>query len=256
MSEKNHFINNLKLIPIIFAVALMFGGATFAQSINDDLKPAPKATPKAVKPKPVQPKAEIKTVVKPAKTAKKVVRQPKKSVAKSKVETVETSQSPKPVEPPVVKYSETPEQIINRFMNFEQSAGVTDKDWQSVMAQTAKTLQENPNHSTAKAQSLVAQGQIAFNQRSFPAAITFFKSALQILPTSSLPLYGLGKVYLENGQAKAAEQSFKKALERNEDFALAYKGMGDALAAQGEKKKAVKYYKKATETSVKKGSLP
>ena len=117
-------------------------------------------------------------------------------------------------------------------------------------------MQENPSHLLAKAQSLVVQAEIAFNRRSYPAAITFFKSALQILPASSMPLYGLGKVYLANGQAKAAEQSFKQALDRNEDFALAYKGMGDALAAQGEQKKAVKYFKKATETSVKKSSLP
>jgi Flp pilus assembly protein TadD len=256
MSEKNLFINNLKLIPMVFSIALMFTGATFAQSLNDDLKPAPKAAPKTVKPKTVKPKAETKTTVKKARTTKKVVRQTKPVVAKSSVKPVETAQATKSVEPPVVKYSETPEQIISRFMNFEQSAAVTDKDWQSVMAQTTKTLQENPNHSTAKAQLLVAQGQVAFNQRSYPAAITFFKSALQILPESSLPLYGLGKVYLANGQAKAAEQSFKQALDRNEDFALALKGMGDALAAQGEKKKAVKYFKKATETSVKKGSLP
>jgi tetratricopeptide (TPR) repeat protein len=256
MSEKNLFISNLKLLPMFFSVALLFTGATFAQSINDDLKPAPKATPKAVKPKTVKPKAETKTVVKQAKTTKKVVRQPKQVAVKSSVKTIETAQVSTPVEPPVVTYSETPEQIINRFMNFEQSAGVTDKDWESVMGQTAKTLQENPNHLIAKAQSLVAQGQIAFNRRSFPAAITFFKSALQILPTSSLPLYGLGKVYLANGQAKAAEQSFKEALDRNEDFALAYKGMGDALQAQGEQKKAVKYFKKATETGAKKGSLP
>jgi len=256
MFREKIIIKNFKLIPIFFSVALLFTSAAFAQNINDDLKPASKGITKAVKPKTVKLKAEIKTVVKQPKTVKKVVRQPKKSVVKPSVKTVETVQIPKVVEPPVVKYSETPEQIISRFMNFEQSAGVTDKDWQSVIEQTAKTLQENPNHLLAKAQSLVAQGQIAFNRRSYPAAIIFFKSALQILPTSSMPLYGLGKVYLANGQAKAAEQSFKEALNRNEDFALAYKGMGDALAAQGEKKKAVKYFKKATETSVKKGSLP
>lgn len=256
MSEKNLFINDLKLLAMCFSVALALTGATFAQSINDDLKPVPKATPKAVKPKTIKPKAETKTIVKQAKTTRKVVRQPKQVAVKSNVKTIETAQVATPAEPPVVTYSETPEQIINRFMNFEQSAGVTDKDWESVMGQTAKTLQENPNHLIAKAQSLVAQGQIAYNRRSFPAAITFFKSALQILPTSSLPLYGLGKVYLANGQAKAAEQSFKEALDRNEDFALAYKGMGDALEAQGEKKKAIKYFRKATETGAKKGSLP
>lgn len=256
MSEKNLFMSKFKFILLFFSIALMLRSETFAQNINDDLKPAAKPPSRAVKSKTVKPKTEVKTISKPTKTAKRVVRQPKQKAGKPKAESSAMAQSPKSAEPPVVIYSETPEQIINRFMSFEQSAGVTDKDWQSVMAQTSKTLQENPNHLVAKAQSLVAQGQLAFNQRSFPAAIAFFKSARQILPASSLPLYGLGKVYLANGQAKAAEQAFREALDHNEDFALAYKGMGEALEAQGEKKKAVKYYKKATETSVKKGSLP
>ena len=256
MSESKLIITNLKILAIFLTVVLTLCGAASGQSINDDLKPTVKT---------VKAKTTAKPEAKAVKTVKKVSRQPKPTAAKSSVKPIKTAKVVKSKEtaapvpaptPPAVVYSETPEQIINRFMNFQQSDAVTDKDWQSVMAQTAKTLQENPNHSVAKAQSLVAQGEIAYNQRSFPAAISFFKSASQILPESSLPLYGLGKVYLANGQAKAAEQSFKEALNRNEGFALAYKGMGDALAAQGEKKKAVKYFKKATEAGVKKGSLP
>lgn len=231
---------------MILAV-LLLGGTVRAQSINDDLKPAPK---------PAKPRTETKpSVKKTEKAAKKVSRRTKSSSVKT---TARTSKVNRTTEKSVVNYvaSETPEQIINRFMNFQQSSGVTVRDWKSVIAQTSKTLQENPNHSIAKAQSLIAQGQIAYTERSFPAAISYFKSALQILPSSSLPKYGLGQVYLANGQAKAAEQSFKDAIEQNENFALAYKGMGDALAAQGEKKKAVKYFKKATEASVRNGSLP
>ncbi len=238
------FERYLKLPVLLFAIFLTLGGTVYGQSINDDLKPETK---------PAKPKTETKSPVKKTeKAAKKVNRQPKQYPAKSNVPAVKSNRSYESSN----SNSETPDQIINRFMSFQQSSGVTVQDWKSVVAQTARTLQGNPNHSTAKAQSLIAQGQIAYNQRSYPAAISYFKSALQILPTSSLPQYSLGKVYLANGQAKAAEQAFREAIDQNEDFALAYKGMGDALVAQGESKKATKYFKKATESSVRKGSLP
>lgn len=240
------YARKLKLPALFFSVAVLFGGAAYGQKINDDLKPETKPAP-----------AETKTVVnKSGKTTKKTSRPRKQYPAKSSGSTVKTNQSSQRNSDSSAYPSETPDQIINRFMNYQQSSGVTVRDWKSVIAQTSKTLQGNPNHSTAKAQSLIAQGQIAYNERSYPSAISYFKSALQILPSASLPQYSLGKVYLANGQAKAAEQAFKEALDQNEDFALALKGMGDALIAQGENKKATKYFKKATEASVRNGSLP
>lgn len=234
------FERKLVLPAVVFLIASVFGGTISAQSINDDLKPPGETT-------------KIKPATKNSvKTPKKISR-PRQSAAKTGGSTGRTTKISGGNNNFV---SETPDQIINRYMNFRQSAGVTLRDWKSVIAQTAKTLQDNPNHSTAKAQSLIAQGQIAYNGGSYPAAISYFKSAVQILPTSSLPHYSLGKVYLANGQAKAAEASFKEAIEQNENFALAYQGMGEALNAQGEKKKAVKFFKKATEMSVRNGSLP
>lgn len=242
------FERKLKSPALLFSIFLMLGATVYGQSINDDLNPATK---------PAKPKTETKNSVKKTeKSTKKVSRQPTQKSGKSNSPAIKSNRSPERSSENYAVPSETPDQIINRFMNFQQSSGVTERDWKSVVAQTTKTLQENPNHSTAKAQSLIAQGQIAYNDRSYPAAIAYFKSALQILPTSSLPKYSLGQVYLANGQAKAAEQAFKEAIDKNEDFALAYKGMGDALVAQGENKKATKYFKKATETSVRKGSMP
>ena len=238
----------LMFAAVICSAVSAFGGTLRAQSINDDLKPeTPTVKSKAAVGS--TPKPKVKTAVK---ATKQVVRQSKRRSTKPNIAAVKRARTPDSY----TFSAETPEQIINRYMNFQQSDSVTVRDWKSVAAQTAKTLQENPNHLTAKAQSLIAQGQIAYNERSYPAAVSYFKSALQILPTSSLPQYGLGKVYLANGQAKAAEQAFKEAINQNEDFALAYKGIGDALTAQGETKKAVKYFKKATETSVRKGTLP
>ncbi|MDQ2747466.1 MAG: tetratricopeptide repeat protein [Acidobacteriota bacterium] len=238
------FERKLRLSVILCLITLTCGGVINAQRINDDLKPA------------VKPAPAVKSAVKPAvKVVKKVKKVSKPTNPKSVRASVKTKRNPNVVSSNAV-IMETPEQIINRYMDFQQSASVTSRDWKNVIVQTAKTLQENPNHSMAKAQSLIAQGQIAFNEGSYPIAVSYFKSAGQILPTSSLPKYSLGKVYLANGQAKAAEQSFKEAIDQNEDFALAFKGMGDALAAQGEAKKAAKYFRKATETGIRKGSMP
>ncbi len=250
-SENNlttSFERKLKTSAVVaLSLALSVGSAAYAQSVNDDLKPkstAPKAAVSKPKPKPGV-KTSSKTTTKKAVQSKQNSR--KKNTGKgNSVKKIDDNQIT----------SETPDQILNRFMSFQQSAGVTDRDWKSVLAQTTKTLETNPNNTVAKAQSLIAQGQLAYNQGNYAMATIHFKSVLQILPQSSLPQYSLGRTYLANGQAEAAEKAFKQAIEQNEKFALAYKGMGDALAAQGEKKKATKYFQKATEISIKSGNMP
>ena len=239
------FERKLKTVSIVFSMILMLGTASYAQSIDDVLKPKPPIT---------KPKSAVKT---PAKTVKKSNSRRAKKPSVTKTKPVNNSPGIPKVEPvkktpPAETYSsETPVQILTRYMNFQQSVNVTDKDWNNVIAKTAKILESNPNHSTAKPLSLIAQGHLAYNQGNYSMAIIHFKAAVKILPKSSLPHYSLGKAYLANGQAKAAEDSFEEAVDQNEKFALAYKGIGDAAAAQGERKKAAKYYKKATEISVK-----
>lgn len=233
---KRH-LKTLSIGFFVFSTIAVFSADTYAQSINDDLKPKQSIT----KTKPSA-KKSVKTNKNPSNR-----NTPKPKVAR----TASVSRT----QPSNYAASETSDQIINRFMNFQQSAGVTDRDWKSVIVQTTKTLKDNPNHSTAKAQSLIAQGQLAYNSRNFSMAITSFKEALQIMPASSLLHYSLGKTYLANGQAKLAERSLKESINQNENFALAYKSLGDAYAAQGEKKTATKYFRRATEISVKDGNM-
>lgn len=243
-----NFEQKLKTAAIVFSMILMLGAASYAQSVDDVLKPKPPVT---------KPKPAAKT---PAKTVKKRNSPRAKTSSGTKTKPVNNTPGGSNIEsvrkPPAETFSsETPDQILTRYMNFRQSAGVTDKDWNNVIFKTAKILESNPTHSTAKAQSLIAQGQLAYNQRNYSMAIIHFKAALKILPKSSLPHYSLGKAYLANGQAKAAEKSFEEAVDQNEKFALAYKGIGEAAEAQGERKKATKYFKKATEISVKDGNM-
>ena len=233
--EKNrveNFERKLKTASLVLLVFLMTGTTARGQSIDDVLKPKPSVA---------KPKSTTKA---PDKTTKKPVSRTVKKSYPRKVKPLKNPQT-------VAYTSETSDQILTRYMNFQQSAGVTERDWKSIIAQTAKILQDNPTHSVAKVQSFIAQGHIAYNQSNYSMAIIHFKAALKILPESSLPHYSLGKALLANGQAKAAEKSFEEATDQNKNFALAYKGIGDAAAAQGDKKKAEKYYKKATEISVK-----
>ena len=236
---------NLKLSAFIFSIVCFTTATTFAQNINDDLKPKQPAA--KIKSKP---KTKVKTETKaPVKTIKKTS---SRSVTKSKVARTVSVQK---AQTNNFAGNEMPDQIINRYMNFQQSSGVTERDWKSVIAQTEKTLQSNPNHSVAKVQSLIARGQIALMQNNFVEALNQFKSASRIMPTSSLPYYCIGKTYLANGQAEAAERSFKSAVDQNDKFALAYKGLGDAFTAQGDNKTAMKYFKKSTEISVRNGNM-
>ncbi|MEP6903383.1 MAG: hypothetical protein ABJA66_16770 [Actinomycetota bacterium] len=137
MFEKN-LINicerNLKRTSIVISIVLTLAAASSAQNINDDLKP------KTVTPKKTT--ASTKTL---AKSTKKVT----KPVKRNPVQTGATK--PKVVAPKTI-YTETSDQIINRFMNYGQSASVTNRDWTSVINQSQKNLKANPNNVTANAQ--------------------------------------------------------------------------------------------------------
>lgn len=216
---------------IVFLSLAVFAADVSAQKINDDLQP--KTTPKKV--------------TKPVQTPKK---KPVKVVKKKKTTTQPVSAPVTP--PPVVVQS--PAEIIKRFMDFQQSASVTVRDWESVVAQANTALQANPNDTTTKAQLFVAQGQLAFMRGDFSNALIHFNAASNALPESALPQYGIGKVYLATKQPNEAENAFEKAIKTDKNFALAYKGVGDALTAQGKTKKAQEYYKDAARVGLSGGN--
>lgn len=215
-------------------------------NINDDLA-KPSTTPS--NPATRRPKT--------GKTAK-----PKPPVRKPVARRVEIAPAPAPKPAPVPKPApapkpapvaavviaeptQTPAEIIERFMNFQQSASVTNKDWESVVKQTTAILQTNAGDKTAKAQFAVAQGELAFNRGDYSSALVQFNAASMALPDSALPYYGIGRVYLNTKQASQAENAFERAIKIDKKFALGYKGLGDALTAQGKTKKAEDYYKQA-----------
>lgn len=218
----------MKTFFLSLTAVLVIAGSTQAQSLNDDL------APKNNSPK-----------VGSSKTPRKVTRKTYKKTNSVRPTTAVVSSNS----------AENSNQIIARFMDFQQTGSVTQRDWDSVLKQSTQTLQANPNDANAKAQMLIAQGELAYSRSDYSNALIHFNGASQILSSSALPSYGIGRVYLATRQPAEAESSFEKAIKLNKSFALAYKGAGDALTAQGKAGKAKEYYENAAKMGLASGNV-
>lgn len=248
-SSEKIFSKVSKILFVSFLLLILSAAAIDAQSINDDLQPKNKPAGKPV----VRPRGT--RIIKPR--PKPVVRrQPVRNgqplgntppadapldVPNPVSESINTA-------PPVAATvpAQTPMQIIERFMNFQQSAGVTTRDWESVAAQTSS----DSINEQEKAQHFIAQGNIAFDRADYSSALIQFNAAALAMRDSSLPYYCIGKVYLITKQPNEAENAFAKAVKLNKTFALAYKGLGDALTGQNKTKKAQESYREAARVNV------
>lgn len=215
-------LSGFALKSLLLSTAVFVGGAQAQYNITKELQPKSADAPVEAKSKNT------------------------KSRKISKKRTVTANRSPvrniaQPQTPVVPVPTESSDQIIRRFTNYQQTSGVSERDWQSVINQT----QNNQNSPNARAQMLFARGEMAYRRADYSNALINFNGASQSLPTSALPYYGIGRVYLATKQSEQAENAFEKAIKLERGFALAYKGMGDALTAQGKSKKAQEYYSEA-----------
>lgn len=222
----------MKTFFLSLTAIVAIAGSTQAQSLNDDLAPKKKSVTKS--------------------TPAKIYRKPSRKIYK-KTNSVRSTVTPTPAPP--VAVTESSNQIITRFMDFQQTGSVTQKDWDSVVKQSTQALQANPNDTNAKAQMLIAQGELAYSRSDYSNALIHFNGASQVMSNSALPSYGIGKVYLATRQPSEAENSFEKAIKLNRSFALAYKGVGDALTAQGKAGKAKEYYENAAKLGLAGGNV-
>jgi Tetratricopeptide repeat len=235
---KNYGEQTLKTATVVFSVVLTFVFTSYAQNINDDL--TPKATVSKPTGKPVKP------VKSPGKGVKLIKPKP------NRTSVVKPTRAAPRYKAPII--SETSDEIIDRYLNYSQTASVTSKDWASVLNQAQRSIKTNPSDNKAAAQLLIAQGQITYNQRDFSNALTQFNAAARVFPNSVLPFYCIGKVYLVTKQPNEAKDNFEKAIRLNGNFALAYRGLGEALTAQGKSKKAQEYFRQASRIGLAKTS--
>ncbi len=236
---KNRCERTLKTATVVFSIVLTLAFISYAQDINNDL------TRETGISKP------IKTPVKPVKSPGSGVKRGGKKTPRKPVDKPKKFDPPKPKIP---TFTETSDEIINRYLEYSQTASVTLKDWTSVLNQAQKIVKANPSNTIAVAQLLIAQGQIYYNQRDFSNALTQFNSAARVLSNSALPFYCIGKVYLITRQPNEAKENFEKAIKLKSGFALAYQGVGEALKAQGKNKKAQEYFQQASRIGLAKPS--
>lgn len=68
-----------------------------------------------------------------------------------------------------------------------------------------------------------------------------FKKLLEIDP-SEITFFGLGRVYLEEGQYEEAAQAFRKAIELKPDYTAVYLLLGEALQNLNRLEEAIEVY--------------
>lgn len=266
-SKKSLFQITKVLFLFLFAVVLTTAEVKAqADSINDELsspKPRVKSTPATPPAAPPRVRSTGRTQKRPqgrrggARSSGTSVQQPdapRQQVSTApKVPAIVVTTPPAAPAAPIINAPPsvpTPAEVIERYMDFQLSASVTSKDWESVVKQTNAILLNDPEDRTAKAQLSIARGELAFNRGDYSNALIQFNAAAQFASDSELPFYGIGRVYLNTKQASQAENAFERSIKLNKNFALAYKGMGDALTAQRKGKKAEDYYKRAASIGV------
>lgn len=141
--------------------------------------------------------------------------------------------------------SGTIEEVLHRYLDPKRTDSVSVSDWQLVQTQTATAFAQNPDNPQIKAQSLFAQGQLAYLRGDYPNAIIAFNNSALALPTSSLAFYGLGNALLASNRLPEALTAYLRANELGGGLAMAYKGAGDVLSKQGKSKVALSYYERA-----------
>lgn len=141
--------------------------------------------------------------------------------------------------------SGTIEEVLHRYLDPKRTDSVSVNDWQLVQTQTATAFAQNPDNPQIKAQSLFAQGQLAYLRGDYPNALIAFNNSALALPTSSLAFYGLGNALLASNRLPEALTAYLRANELGGGMAMAYKGAGDVLSKQGKSKEALSYYERA-----------
>jgi tetratricopeptide (TPR) repeat protein len=135
--------------------------------------------------------------------------------------------------------------VFNRFLDPQQTSGVSLNDWQQAYAQTGSLFAQQPANRQARAQTLFAQGQMAYLQRDYANALVAFNSSALAMPESALAFYGLGNAYSATNQLVEAARAYQHAVELNDRLAMAYKGLGDVLHKQGKTQESLRYYERA-----------
>lgn len=137
--------------------------------------------------------------------------------------------------------------ILEDYADPAKTDSVTAQDWELVFQSVQLGQLQGFTAVQIEAQRWFASGQIEIARRNYQNAFTAFTKAVEFMPKSALPFYGLGNAYLANNQPAEALRAFQQAVRLEPKMAMAYKGIGDAQRQLKNKKEALTAYKNAVQ---------
>ncbi|HEX5708217.1 MAG TPA: tetratricopeptide repeat protein, partial [Pyrinomonadaceae bacterium] len=137
------------------------------------------------------------------------------------------------------------DEVVRRFLYEKEGETPIDGDWQRVETEARAALEREPDNKQLRAQSLLAEGQVAFLRGDHASALVSFNKSVLADPEYVAAHYALGNAYLATNQPAEAFKSYQRAANINKDLVVALRGMGDALTKQGKSREAAQYYSRA-----------
>lgn len=152
---------------------------------------------------------------------------------------------PKTEQEIALEISERVKQTLEDYINPLKTDGVTTSDWELVLQAAQLGQLQGYTAVQIEAQRWLASGQIELAKSNYPNAFTAFNKALEYMPNSALPFYGLGNTYLANKQPAEALKAFQRALQITPNLGMVYRRLGDAQRLTEKEKEAINAYKYA-----------
>jgi tetratricopeptide (TPR) repeat protein len=152
---------------------------------------------------------------------------------------------PKTEQEIALEVSRKVKETLENYADPTKTDSVTTADWELVLQAAQLGQLQGYTAVQIEAQRWFASGQIEMAKGNYPNAFTAFNKALEYMPNSALPFYGLGNAYLANKQPADALKAYQKALQITPNMAMAHRGLADALRLTGKEREAINSYKYA-----------
>lgn len=136
-------------------------------------------------------------------------------------------------------------QILEDYADPAKTDSVTREDWEFVFKFAQLGHLQDFTAVQTEAQRWFASGQIELAKQNYNYAVAAFKKAIEFMPKSPLPFYGIGDTQLADNHPAEALKALQQAVSLEPKMAMAYKKIGDAQRLLKNKKEALAAYRNA-----------
>ncbi|MDA0691246.1 MAG: tetratricopeptide repeat protein [Nitrospinae bacterium] len=119
------------------------------------------------------------------------------------------------------------------------------KDYDGALADVFAGLALNPKNIRIKASLIHRKGSAFHDLGLMDQAKKYYKEAIELDPSFSLPHSNLGYLYQGQGNLEAAKKEYKEAIELDPSFSLPHHNLGNLYKGQGNLEAAKKEYEEA-----------